>query len=994
MQSNALLIANRFNIQDIQSDRLGQGAMGDVYRGIDLETGETVAIKVLKPDLVANDPELVERFNRECQALRQLNHPNIVKMLAAVTEKNPATGAEVQFLVMEYVSGGSLQDILNQQPRLPVQRVLQIGLELADALSRAHHLNIIHRDLKPANVLLAQDGTPRLSDFGIAHFSDRPRLTQTGALIGSVGYLSPEVCNLQKPDARADIWAFGVMLFEMLAGEHPFIEDGITATLINILKKPTPDLTNYRSDIPAALIELIYQMLEKDLTQRTTSTRLVAARLEAILQNQAIRGLPMEKAESTKAALPTPARPEAALVDSVVRRNQLLLLEKVKSFWIKGVLEQCVPQGALIDVQKQRADSTIEHPWGKVLEASAYQDQDAPAKKSTLETFIASDRSLLILGDPGSGKTVTLLTLARELARLAENDTAQPIPVILKLVSWTNKRSDLVSWIVEELTVKYQIPRKMGRDWLEDNSLLLLLDGLDEIPSRHLQESIITINRFRETNGLTGLIVCSRTEAYESAGVHLKLGGAIRLQPLSREQIDGYLASGGSGLAVLRTALQNDAELQRIAQSPLWLNLMSITYRDIDSSSDSGLIQGESVADSKIRRQRLVQAYVQRAFQHRIGKPPYENQQTNHWLAWLAGKLLAHNQAVFLIEQMQPNWLPTAGWRLGYMLVTGVVKGFWVGVVVWLLLQAFNREFAISDNMPGVHIFQNFPIVIALHLIMGVLFGLGHALLYEQRGPERVFGAGSKEALIRALLTSAALFSVASLLLVLMGENYIIALFGSLWSGAFFLLLTANTGDNYHTAIRTVEALSWSWREAFKQTLTGLGVGTAFTLISLPNFAPLGSPEVLLLLLRQWLMNIAPWVLMLFVMGGLGGKRVEKRSQVNQGIWLSARNAGFAGLLSTSVLSVFFLAFGKYYAVSNRLALQMGLVIGLVVVLLYGGNVIDHFILRLMLCMKGYLPRNLVRFLDHAAELNLLRKVGGGYIFPSRLLQDFYTAFR
>jgi len=148
-----------------------------------------------------------------------LNHPNIVKILDAIQD------TDGHYLVMEYVGGGSLADLLSAP--LPLARVLEIALELADALTRAHHLKIIHRDLKPANVLLADDGTPRLSDFGVALMSADKRLTGSGVLIGTPEYLSPEMLNGDEIDARADLWAFGVMLFEMLTGQRAAGRSGL-----------------------------------------------------------------------------------------------------------------------------------------------------------------------------------------------------------------------------------------------------------------------------------------------------------------------------------------------------------------------------------------------------------------------------------------------------------------------------------------------------------------------------------------------------------------------------------------------------------------------------------------------------------------------------------------------------------------------------------------------------------------------------------------------
>lgn len=274
MSEEQTIIAGRYQLGNL----IGRGGMGHVYRAVDLYTGEIVAVKQLHKTIVAENPDLVDRFQREGEALRQLDHPNIVNVMATIEEDG------THYLVMEYVSGGSLRELIDDQGRLPVVGVLNIALDLADALTRAHRLNIIHRDIKPDNVLLAEDGTPRLTDFGVAHLGNRTRLTQTGSVIGTYAYLSPEACHGLELDERADIWSFGVLLYEALAGRLPFQETGTAAMLTAILTKPAPDLNRLRPDLPPALVDLIHGMLEKDRDRRISSVRLVGAEIEAIIR--------------------------------------------------------------------------------------------------------------------------------------------------------------------------------------------------------------------------------------------------------------------------------------------------------------------------------------------------------------------------------------------------------------------------------------------------------------------------------------------------------------------------------------------------------------------------------------------------------------------------------------------------------------------------------------------------------------------------------------
>ncbi len=323
------LIAGRFQIGPV----IGAGAIGNVFVGTDTLTGEKVAIKQLRGDLTTSLPEMVERFRREGEALRRLNHPNIVKVLSTVDE-----GGE-HYIVMEYVAGGSLENLLLKQPQLPVEQVVAIGLELSDALSRAHHLEILHRDIKPGNILLAEDGTPRLTDFGLARFGRMPALTEYGSILGTFYYLSPEAVENRDLDERSDIWSFGVVLFEMLTGRMPFEGDSPFDVVWAIRNQPLPPMENYRDGIPAALADLVGRMLRKDSSARPSSVRQVGAELEMI-QKKLKRSQEPAEPSGMPAGAP-PARPpkiRVLIVDdhAVVRQGLRMFIDLQDDMQVVG----------------------------------------------------------------------------------------------------------------------------------------------------------------------------------------------------------------------------------------------------------------------------------------------------------------------------------------------------------------------------------------------------------------------------------------------------------------------------------------------------------------------------------------------------------------------------------------------------------------------------------------------------------------------------------
>lgn len=262
---------------------LGRGGMGTVYHGVDTDTGEPAAVKLLATGL-AHDEGFRDRFAAEIETLKKLNHPNVVRLFGFGRQ------ADLLYYAMELVDGSSLEEELQQGRRFNWREVSQVGIQTARALRHAHDRGVIHRDLKPGNLLLAADGTIKLSDFGIARLFGNTQITAPGNVVGTVEYMAPEQAAASPVGPRTDLYSLGAVMYVLLAGRPVFrAESLLDAINKHQTERPEP-VSCYLLDVPEELDQIVMQLLEKDPEARVTNAALLVRRLEAMEHALSVSG--------------------------------------------------------------------------------------------------------------------------------------------------------------------------------------------------------------------------------------------------------------------------------------------------------------------------------------------------------------------------------------------------------------------------------------------------------------------------------------------------------------------------------------------------------------------------------------------------------------------------------------------------------------------------------------------------------------------------------
>jgi eukaryotic-like serine/threonine-protein kinase len=409
------LIGGRYQVGEL----LGRGGMAEVRKGTDSRLGRTVAIKRLRTDL-ASDATFQARFRREAQSSASLNHPSIVAVYDTGEETTP-DGVSQPYIVMEYVAGRTLRDILREGRKILPERALEITSDVLSALDYSHRAGIIHRDIKPGNVMLTPSGDVKVMDFGIARAvaDASSTMTQTAAVVGTAQYLSPEQARGETVDSRSDVYSTGCLLYELLTGRPPFVGESPVSVAYQHVREQAAPPSTLDPELSPEIDAIVMKSLTKDVDQRYQSASAMRADIERCLAGQPVVAPPVpvdtdeipaaDDATSIFTGVADDEEPERKrrwpMILTVIGILALLVLAVVlgQMLFNSGPEEKTVPQ--LVNMTQKQAESRLKQVGLSLGQVSKEASEDVPKGR-----VIAQDPDAMSLLAPGGEVDLTVST--------------------------------------------------------------------------------------------------------------------------------------------------------------------------------------------------------------------------------------------------------------------------------------------------------------------------------------------------------------------------------------------------------------------------------------------------------------------------------------------------------------------------------------------------------------------------------------------------------
>lgn len=688
------------------------------------------------------------------------------------------------------------------------------------------------------------------------------------------------------------------------------------------------------------------------------------------------------------------------------RRNRERMLAKVRT-QVASELEHSLYYEVLQTLGLAALPEAVAHPWQ--LDLSLGGISSSPT--SIHEAFRQSHGDVLIDGRAGAGKTTLLLQLAEGLLTRAEQDEKEPIPVVLNLSSWATHREPLEKWLMGELSRKYGVPRAIGRLWIRQEQILPLLDGLNEVGAANQQACLDEIKDYRSTHPYTPLVVCCRSDEPASWQEQSWPGATVTILPLSRQQVDQFIASVAHKLPLSHQAVEHDHLLYEVLTTPLMLCVFTLTYYH-----EPLKIRELLRASLATRRQRLFATYVDRMLKRPGNRHAFSIEQAIGWLVWLATQMTQRNQTELYLERLQMDWLPQGVSRRLPTLVIGLAYGFFIALAKGI---AYVQIFTGPRRPPPMQ-----------GLFDGVLIGCCNVLLYvvlngfllpwldvQQRRSVARGSLRERWQRLRAPLASPLgkriVYGTLSGLLNACCIGLLVDLPAGLDNGLFFALIYGILGP-LGPEIQPAEVIRWSWKSLQDTSMKFLGIGLLVGLVGLlygvfTGLAFLSNPALLSRYLLLGLGIGGVIGMLAFLVGGVSHQQLDHRVIMlpNQGIRNSLQNSLLYGSIAWIIFgAVFALVYGPVplwiFGTTNTVlpphsgliyGLTDGLAVGAFFWLLLGGTAwLQHSVLRLLLWYTKCAPLNYPRFLDEAGQRMLLQKSGGGYKFVHPLLQDYFAS--